>query len=158
DDEAGDEGATAEDGETADGEGNSETETTASALPGSVSVDADVHAGMMRRLEYLEAQEAKRVRSSRIGRVDAAIAAGKTTPARRKAWITACTGANAEASLAELEAREPGMAVPIGEVGRAAEVEASHLGADRGYPLTWLTPDEQRAVREAEAASGGGRS
>lgn len=123
-----------------------------------VAVDAEVHQQTQERLRYLEEREAARVKAERIARVDAAIHAGKTTPARREQWVAAATGRHAEESLAELEARAPGLAVPLGEKGKALEAQDQPgMAGDPGYPREWLSAQERAVVEAHERAYNGAR-
>lgn len=56
--------------------------------------------------------------------IDAAIAKGKTTPARREHWEASWKG-DPEGTKSLLEALEPGLAVPVQEIGHAEDTDVS---------------------------------
>lgn len=88
----------------------------------------------------IEAREQQRV-EARDRAIDAAIRAGKTTPARRDHWAKAWDG-DAEGTKAMLDALEPGL-VPTSELG-TAEVDEAKTADDALY--TDVFGDEKKGA------------
>lgn len=98
-------------------------ETTTPAIPeGMVLVDSEVLTELRSGAEAGRTARRELDDQARDRAIDAAIQAGKTTPARRDHWV-ASWKADAEGTQALLDSLEPGLAVPTAELGQGGQPE-----------------------------------
>jgi hypothetical protein len=117
-------------------EGGEEGESEAAQVPeGMTVVDSALLQELQEGVAAARRIEEREATADRIRTVDAAIKAGKITPASRDTWITHLSGPDAADKRAWLEKAAP--VIPIAERGYAGDGDNEAAASAKAYPESW---------------------